>query len=147
MASRLLPHGGKLAESAHTLMRHPVTGKADPTDWRHGRPALLTVRLWRRVAGRPQGLFTFAGTADAFVLAAVMQHVRQLTCAMPEWWRLEVFTIGFDGYLLRQVRALLRAVQSGASAAHWAQAPEMQAELHARRRCAARTALAPDLLH
>jgi len=101
-------------------------------DWGRTGPARVTVRLWRCVAGMPQGLFTFAGAADARVLAAIMQHVRALTHALPDWWRLEVITVDFDRALLGDVRAMLRDVQRGSPTTRWAHTPEPAAELRAR---------------
>jgi hypothetical protein len=63
----------------------------------------------------PQGLFTFAGAADDAVLIAVMQHVKQLTAALPDWWRLDVITVGLDGHSLHYIRTMLRDLQHTAS--------------------------------
>lgn len=117
----------------------------DATDWTHARPARVTVRLWRCVAGVPQGLFTFAGAADARVLAAIMQHVRALTHALPDWWRLEVITVDFDRALLSDVGAMLREIQRGGPATRWAHAPESAAELRVRSGRAAQPTV--ELMH
>lgn len=64
----------------------------------------LSVRVWRLIGGAPQGLFTYAGSIDATVLRAVMQHVRRLTNAVPGDWCVDVVGSGLDGGLLQAVR-------------------------------------------
>jgi len=74
----------------------------------------LTVRVWRHTRTAPQGLFTFAGTFDAVVLGAVMQHVQLLTREIPGPWRVEVVAVAFDRTLLRGVgAAVLELRRSG----------------------------------
>ncbi len=91
----------------------------------------VTVRVWRRVAGVPQGLFTFAGAVDAAALRAVMQHVRRLTRAVPGPWRVEVIAAELDGPLLDDVKAALRELQRSGLPARLALAPRLRPELRA----------------
>lgn len=102
------------------------------------RPVSVTVRVWRRVAGAPQGLFTFAGAVDATVLRAVMQHVHRLTRAVPGRWRIEVVAAGLEGAPLHDVTTALRELQRIGFRSHLALAPRLHPEL--------RTLLAPAAL-
>ena len=131
----------------YITMERTVTRMPDRSDGIRVRAARVCVRLWRREGGTPQGLFTFAGAADAMVLTAVMQHVRRLTAALPDWWRLEVITIGLDGQSLREITGMLRDLQPGGSPMRG----ERMLNTHQRRRADSRTLsprpLLPTLLH
>ncbi len=76
-------------------------------------PTRISVRVWRLVAGTPQWLFTYAGAVDDSVLRAVMQHVRQLTRAVPGDWTVEVVGLGLRGGLLESVRSDLTDLRRG----------------------------------
>jgi hypothetical protein len=81
--------------------------------WQRARAtSLMSVRVWRLVAGAPQGLFAYAGSIDAVVLGAVMQHVRRLTAAVPGDWRVEVIGAGLEGGLLQAVKNDLGALRA-----------------------------------
>src|SRR5215510_4673317 len=107
VALRLLTErNGNLDGNARRQMASAITRMTDPMDWGRTGPARVT--------------------------AAIMQHVRALTHALPDWWRLEVITVDFDRALLGDVRAMLRDVQRGGPTTRWAHTPEPAAELRAR---------------
>jgi hypothetical protein len=60
------------------------------------RATRFSVRVWRRVAGTQQWLFSYAGAIDDAVLGAVMQHVQRLTSTVPGRWTVEV--VGADAH-------------------------------------------------
>lgn len=91
----------------------------------------VSVRVWRSVAGVPQGLFTFAGAIDIAVLRAVMQHVRRLTDAVPGVWTIEVIGSGLDSGLLHAVQEDLGALRRRGQRPRLAHAPRLRAEVRA----------------
>jgi len=112
-------------------MAQTVEGRwwSNGSGWAGARPVTITVRVWRRVAGEPQGLFTFAGAVDAAILHAVMQHVRRLTRAVPGRWRVEIVAAGLDGPLLHHVEAALFELRRVGLQSRLALAPRAHAEL------------------
>lgn len=128
-------------------MARVVTGLVWGTAWTRPRQVSVDVRVWRRVAGVPQGLFTFAGAADAVVLRAVMEHVQQLAHAVPGRWRIEVVASGLEGALLYDVTAVLRDLQRVGLSARLALAPRLRAELRTLCERGAPAAMLPTLPH
>ena len=97
-----------------------------------GTPSVgVSVRVWRLVAGAAEGLFTYAGDADADIFHAVMQHVRQLTTAVPGDWCIEVVGSGLDGALLRAVEDDLVEMRRSGIRSRLALAPRLRPELKA----------------
>lgn len=130
-------------------MAQTVTGWfANGSAWtRPRRRVNVTVRVWRRVAGVPQGLFTFAGAVDAAALHAVIQHVRRLTRAVPGPWRVEVIAARLDGLLLHEVKAALRELQRSGLPARLTLASQLRPELRALLAHAALAFVPPTLPH
>jgi hypothetical protein len=93
----------------------------------HHRSVNITVRVWRRVAGTPQGLFTFVGAVDAAALCAVMQHVERLTrAAAPGGWCIDVLAAGLDGLPLFDLLATLHELRRSGQRARLALAPALR---------------------
>lgn len=113
----------------------------------HHRPVNITVRVWRRVAGMPRGLFTFAGAVDAAALRAVMQHVERLTRAAPGRWRIDVLAAGLDGPPLFDLLAALHDLRRSGQRARLALTSRRRPELRARLAQAAVAASTPSLPH
>jgi hypothetical protein len=111
------------------------------------RPVSVTVRVWRRVAGVPQGLFTFAGAVDAASLRAVLQQVERLTRAVPGRWRIEVIASGLDTMLLHDVNTALRALQRLGLRSRLALAPRQRPDVRLLLAHAALALMPPTLPH
>jgi hypothetical protein len=139
LASRLLlPTAGRFGGKAEQHMAQTVIEWiAREAICIRTYPASMTVRVWRRVAGVPHGLFTYAGAVDAAVLSTVMQQVERLTHAASGRWRVEVVASGLDGALLRDVVAALHGLRRRGVRSRFALAP--------RRRLDARTRLGQTL--
>jgi hypothetical protein len=131
--SLLLLPAGRFDGKSQQQMTQRVTEWFGPgSAWARQRRRLnVTVRVWRRVAGVPQGLFTFAGAVDATALHAVIQHVRRLTSRVPGPWRVEVIAAGLDEPLLREVKAALHELQRAGLPARLALASQLRPELRA----------------
>jgi hypothetical protein len=76
--------------------------------WARPRRMRITVRVWRRVAGAPQVLYTFAGSVDAATLRDVLRQVRRLINAAPGGWRIQFFGAELDDPLRGDVAAAIR---------------------------------------
>jgi len=118
-------------ESAQQQMAQTVTGwLVEGLAGRH-RPAHVSVRVCRRLAGVPQVLFVFAGAVDAHALRAVMQQVLRLTRAAQGGWGVEVIATGLDGPLLLDVESTLWELQRSGTPVRLAHAPQLRPEFGA----------------
>lgn len=136
----------RLHAAPNRAMGRSVIGIPPRSECIRVRTARVSVRLWRCEAGVPQGLFTFAGAADDAVLAAVMEHVRHLTAALPDWWRLEVITVGLRGRSLHEMRRMVRDLQPG-SLSHGARPLQRRGRVRGGARVRSQSGLVPTLPH
>jgi hypothetical protein len=128
-------------------MAKTVTELADASGLARRRRGEISVRVWRHVGMMPQELFTFAGAVNAVALAAVLQHVRRLTCELPGHWRIEVIATGLDRGLLHAVVVALRELRRNGQHAELLLAPRLRPTLPAWLAHQALALLAPTLTH
>ena len=128
-------------------MARIVTALTDAPAWARPRPARVSIRVWRRVAGAPQTLFAFLGAVDDVALAALLQQVQRLTCALPGRWRVDVVAAGLNEALVRAIGNTMRDLQQDGQRARLTLAPRLRPELYAWSAHAALAIRAATLLH
>jgi hypothetical protein len=107
----------------------------------------VSIRVWRRVAGAPQTLFAFLGAVDDVALAALLQQVQRLTCALPGRWRVDVVAAGLNEALMRAIGNALRDLEQDGQRARLTLAPRLRPELCAWSAHPALAIRAATLLH